>query len=107
MADLCRVCAGSSTGAFRQLRASYARPVQVVFAVTGVERARSFYEHAFGWPRNERITSRTTSSSLPPDGGALGLYRREGYAEEIGGRLRTSTGRVSRRTATSGSRTSK
>jgi catechol 2,3-dioxygenase-like lactoylglutathione lyase family enzyme len=54
--------------------------VQVVFAVEDVPRSVEFYERAFGWPRNDRIDFEEYVELLPPDGGSLGLYRRDGYA---------------------------
>jgi catechol 2,3-dioxygenase-like lactoylglutathione lyase family enzyme len=54
--------------------------VHVVFAVEDVTRAVEFYEHAFGWPRNDRIDFEEYVELHPPDGGSLGLYRRDGYA---------------------------
>ena len=49
-----------------------------------LERSLDFYDRAFGWPRNERIDFANYVELLPPDGGALGLYRREGYTGEVG-----------------------
>ena len=54
--------------------------MQVVFAVEDVSRSVEFYEHAFGWPRNDRIDFEEYVELLPPEGGTLGLYRRDGYA---------------------------
>jgi len=54
--------------------------VQVVFAVEDVPRSVEFYERAFGWRRNDRIDFEAYVELLPPDGGSLGLYRRDGYA---------------------------
>ena len=54
--------------------------MQVVFAVEDVPRSVEFYERAFGWPRNDKIDFEEYVELLPPDGGSLGLYRRDGYA---------------------------
>ena len=56
----------------------------MILAVTDVSRSVEFYERAFGWPRNERINYQNYVELLPPDGGALGLYNRDGYASEVG-----------------------
>jgi predicted enzyme related to lactoylglutathione lyase len=58
--------------------------VQVIFAVADLPRALAFYERAFDWPRNDRIDYGNYVELLPPDGGALGLYERAGYAETVG-----------------------
>lgn len=58
--------------------------MQVIFAVSDLPRSWSFYERAFGWPRNERIDYRNYVELLPPDGGALGLFEREGFAGTVG-----------------------
>jgi uncharacterized protein len=58
--------------------------MQVIFAVADLARSLDFYERAFGWPRNERIDYDNYVELLPPAGGALGLYERDGYAELVG-----------------------
>ena len=58
--------------------------MQVIFAVSDVGRSADFYERAFGWPRNDRIDYEEYVELLPPDGGALGLYQREGFADMVG-----------------------
>ena len=60
--------------------------VQVIFAVSDLDRALGFYERAFGWPRNERIDYSNYVELLPPDGGALGLYDRDGCSGTVGAR---------------------
>ena len=54
--------------------------MQVIIAVADLQRSLDFYEHALGWPRNDRIDFSNYVELIPPDGGALGLYEREGYA---------------------------
>ena len=56
----------------------------MILAVTDVLRSVDFYERVFGWPRNEQINYQNYVELLPPDGGALGLYSRDGYAAEVG-----------------------
>jgi predicted enzyme related to lactoylglutathione lyase len=58
--------------------------MQVIFAVSDLERSLALYEQAFGWPRNEWIDYTNYVELLPPDGGALGLFEREGYAGLVG-----------------------
>jgi catechol 2,3-dioxygenase-like lactoylglutathione lyase family enzyme len=58
--------------------------VQVIFAVSDLHRAVEFYERAFGWPRNERIDYATYVELQPPDGGTLGLFEEDGFAETVG-----------------------
>jgi catechol 2,3-dioxygenase-like lactoylglutathione lyase family enzyme len=58
--------------------------VQVIFAVSDVERSVAFYERALGWPRNSRISFRNYVELVSPEGGSLGLYDRTGYAGEVG-----------------------
>jgi len=58
--------------------------VQVIFAVSDLARSLAFYERAFDWPRNERIDHTNCVELLPPDGGALGLFEREGFAGTVG-----------------------
>ena len=60
------------------------RVVQVIVAVADLERSLAFYEQAFDWTRNDRIDFPNYVELLPPDGGSLGLYEREGYAETVG-----------------------
>jgi uncharacterized protein len=58
--------------------------VQVILAVSDLTRTLDFYERAFGWPRNERIDYTNYVELLPADGGSVGLYERDGFAEEVG-----------------------
>jgi uncharacterized protein len=58
--------------------------MQVTFAVADLARSLEFYERAFGWPRNDAIDFTNYVELLPPGGGALGLYEREGYAQLVG-----------------------
>ena len=60
--------------------------MQVIFAVTDLERSLDFYERAFGWPRNDRIDYGNYVELLTPDGAALGLFEREGFAGLVGAR---------------------
>jgi catechol 2,3-dioxygenase-like lactoylglutathione lyase family enzyme len=55
----------------------------VVFAVEDVERAEEFYGNAFGWKRSLAWPETYTELDLPGDDW-LGLYRRDGFAEEAG-----------------------
>jgi catechol 2,3-dioxygenase-like lactoylglutathione lyase family enzyme len=59
--------------------------MQVIFGVADIERSREFYDRAFAWPRNPLVEGFTNYVEyLPPDGGAIGLYAREGYTAEVG-----------------------
>jgi predicted enzyme related to lactoylglutathione lyase len=58
--------------------------VQVIFAVADLATSLAFYERAFDWPRNDRIDFANYVELLPPDGGSLGLFERDGYAETVG-----------------------
>jgi catechol 2,3-dioxygenase-like lactoylglutathione lyase family enzyme len=58
--------------------------VQVIFAVSDLERSLDFYERAFDWPRNQAIDYAEYVELLLPDGGALGLFEREGFAALVG-----------------------
>jgi predicted enzyme related to lactoylglutathione lyase len=58
--------------------------VQVVLAVSDLERSLDFYERAFDWPRNERIDYTNYVELLPPDGGAVGLFESDGYSQLVG-----------------------
>ena len=58
--------------------------MQVILAVTDLERSLAFYEAAFDWPRNVRIHYANYVELHPPDGGTLGLYERDGYAGTVG-----------------------
>jgi predicted enzyme related to lactoylglutathione lyase len=58
--------------------------MQVIFAVADLARSVSVYERAFGWPRNEGINHANYVELLPPSGGPLGLYERDGYAQLVG-----------------------
>jgi predicted enzyme related to lactoylglutathione lyase len=52
--------------------------MQVIFAVQDLARSLAFYEQAFDWPRNERIDYANYVELIPPDGGSLGLFERNG-----------------------------
>lgn len=54
--------------------------MQVIFAVEDLARSLDFYERAFGWRRNEQIDYSNYVELLPPDGGTLGLFERDGFA---------------------------
>ena len=58
--------------------------MQVIFAVSDLSRAVDFYERALGWPRNPAIDFTNYVELLSPDGGALGLFERAGFAELVG-----------------------
>jgi predicted enzyme related to lactoylglutathione lyase len=58
--------------------------VQVVLAVSDLSRSLDFYERAFDWPRNEQIDYTSYVELLPPDGGAVGLFESDGYAQLVG-----------------------
>lgn len=58
--------------------------MQVILAVNDLGRALDFYESAFGWPRNDRIDFANYVEFVPPDGGTVGLYERNGFATEVG-----------------------
>jgi predicted enzyme related to lactoylglutathione lyase len=69
--------------------------MQVIFAVSDLRRSLDFYEQAFDWPRNERIDYANYVELLPSDGGAIGLYERDGYAATVGAEAaETPQGRV-------------
>jgi lactoylglutathione lyase len=53
----------------------------LVLAVEDVARAEQFYETAFGWKRSLAWPETYTELDLPGDDW-LGLYRRDGFAEE-------------------------
>ena len=55
----------------------------VVLAVEDVARAEQFYKTAFGWRRSLAWPETYTELSLSGDD-FLGLYRRDGFAEEAG-----------------------
>lgn len=61
--------------------------MRVIFAVDDLTRSLAFYERAFGWPRNERIDYANYVELLPPEGGALGLYEPDGFAQTVGAEL--------------------
>ena len=61
--------------------------MQAVYAVRDLEQSLRFYEQAFGWPRNDRVDYANYVELLPPDGGALGLYERGGFAGTVGAEL--------------------
>jgi predicted enzyme related to lactoylglutathione lyase len=58
--------------------------MQVIFAVSDLERSLAFYESAFDWPRNDRIDFANYVELHPADGGTIGLYERTGFAETVG-----------------------
>lgn len=58
--------------------------MQVIFAVSDLQRSLDLYERAFAWPRNDAIDYEEYVELLPPDGGALGLFERTGYAQLVG-----------------------
>jgi catechol 2,3-dioxygenase-like lactoylglutathione lyase family enzyme len=58
--------------------------MQVIFAVSDLTRSLAFYERAFDWPRNDRVDFANDVELLPPDGGAVGLYERSGFAAQVG-----------------------
>jgi uncharacterized protein len=58
--------------------------MQVILAVDDLARSLEFYEGVFGWPRNERIDYRNYVELKPDDGGTIGLYERDGYAQTVG-----------------------
>ena len=58
--------------------------MQVIFAVSDLDRSAEFYGRAFGWPRNTRIEYANYVELLLPDGGSLGLFEETGYAETVG-----------------------
>ncbi len=57
--------------------------MQVTLAVSDLQRSLEFYERVFGWPRNDAIDFDTYVELLPPSGGAVGLFERDGYAEIV------------------------
>jgi catechol 2,3-dioxygenase-like lactoylglutathione lyase family enzyme len=58
--------------------------MQVIFAVSDLARSLEFYERVLGWPRNDAIDYSEYVELLAPEGGSLGLYERDGYAELLG-----------------------
>jgi predicted enzyme related to lactoylglutathione lyase len=58
--------------------------MQVVLAVSDLERSLDFYERAFDWPRNNRIDYANYVELLPPDGGSVGLIESDGYSQLVG-----------------------
>jgi catechol 2,3-dioxygenase-like lactoylglutathione lyase family enzyme len=58
--------------------------VQVIFAVNDLSRTLDFYARAFGWARNKRIDYDNYVELLPPHGGSVGFYERDGFAAQIG-----------------------
>jgi catechol 2,3-dioxygenase-like lactoylglutathione lyase family enzyme len=58
--------------------------MQVIFAVSDLERSLEFYERAFGWPRNDAIDYAEYVELHTPDGGTLGLFERTGFAALVG-----------------------
>lgn len=70
----------------RALRVSEAtggpRHILTILAVSDLERAVRFYRDAFGWPA--RVEVPVYVELVLPDGRGLGLYRREGFAQNVG-----------------------
>lgn len=58
--------------------------MQLIFAVSDLARSLDFYERAFGWPRNTMIDYSNYVELIPPDGGTLGLFQRDGFAGTVG-----------------------
>lgn len=58
--------------------------MQLILAVSDLGRSVEFYERAFGWPRNPAVNFGNYVELLSPEGGALGLYERHGFAAEVG-----------------------
>ena len=59
--------------------------MQVIFGVADLARSGEFYDRAFGWARNPLVAGFSNYVEyLPPDGGAVGLYARDGFAQEVG-----------------------
>jgi predicted enzyme related to lactoylglutathione lyase len=59
--------------------------MQVIFGVADLARSREFYDRAFGWARNPLVDGFDNYIEyLLPQGGAVGLYARDGYAAEVG-----------------------
>ena len=57
--------------------------MHIVFAVADVNRARTFYERAFGWTVHLAWPDTYAEFSLP-DNDWLGVYRRDGFSESAG-----------------------
>jgi catechol 2,3-dioxygenase-like lactoylglutathione lyase family enzyme len=60
--------------------------MHVVLAVEDVERAKRFYDDAFGWKPHLEWPGSYAELKLP-ENDWLGLYRRDGFAAEAGARL--------------------
>lgn len=58
--------------------------MQVILAVSDLQRSLAFWESAFDWPRNDRIDYSNYAELFPADGGTIGLYERDGFAAEVG-----------------------
>jgi predicted enzyme related to lactoylglutathione lyase len=59
--------------------------MQVIFGVADLGRSREFYDRAFGWARNPLVDGFVNYVEyLVPQGGAVGLYARDGFAAEVG-----------------------
>lgn len=56
--------------------------ILTILAVADVERSAAFYARAFGWPR--RVDEPVYVEFELPGERGLGLYRREGYARNVG-----------------------
>lgn len=59
-----------------------ARHILTILAVNDLERSRTFYNSAFGWPL--RVDVPVYVEYALPGGQGLGLYRREGFARNTG-----------------------
>ena len=71
--------------------------MQVIVAVRDLARSLEFYEHAFGWSRNERIDYANYVELVSPDGGSLGLFEESGFAQIVGAEpVDVPDGRVAR-----------
>src|SRR5919197_400790 len=71
--------------------------MQVIFGVADLERSRQFYDRAFAWRPNPLVAGFSNYVEyLVPDGGAVGLYARDGFANEVGAEpVEIDEGRVS------------
>ncbi len=75
---------GRAPPSLKRFHPRYSRTVQVVVAVADLARSLDFYERVFAWPRNPLVDYANYVELLPPDGGAVGLYQRAGFAGEVG-----------------------
>jgi predicted enzyme related to lactoylglutathione lyase len=58
--------------------------MQVIFAVSDLQRSLDFYERVFAWPRNDAIDYAEYVELHLPGGGTLGLCERETFATLVG-----------------------